>query len=341
MNATSNPARMTARNAQPPAEASPVVLKFLPQGKDFAANGVTSAQAAGFEHCKGYPPTLALLSADTREPLAVLQIENYLLGGKHFLSFAVRIEVGSGPIEYHAGSRVIDACIDFASSMQAKICDESGTPMDADALSTLENDINAAMERRQVAAVAAIPRVLQADGTYRSAPHVSFIAEYTSSRRRRLRTCYFDVAPMTYAEGWVEGFRLAGEYLEFIKRHNRFANFVPQVLAAAVECGRPGNGLRKANVAAGFMACMSEMIVFGAREAAHSAWIEAKIGEARRYAEHAEERKAERKAEFVERMRTARAAKRAAAEKRDAATPAPGGKRKARAAVQQAEEVAA
>lgn len=148
----------------------------------------------------------------------------------------------------------------------------------------------------------------------RHAP-LSFTTDTVSARGAWIESSHFDVPDEDYGAGNITGYRCAGELLEALQR-----GYGPHIDVRAII--REASSIVFAGVfkpsrhgaAVGFMEVVSEAVKFLACHSRHSAFIASKIEAAERYQTFTRECEAKEKAAFVERMRQARAAKRAARE---------------------------
>lgn len=123
----------------------------------------------------------------------------------------------------------------------------------------------------------------------------------------------FDVPAEVYSEGSITGYRCAAELLQALQRgygpHIDMLGILKEASEARFEgCGKPS----RAGAAGAFLGIVAEALKFLATHARHGEFIARKIEETERYQRYDAEQRAKDKTEFVERMRQARAAKRAA-----------------------------
>lgn len=269
---------------------------------------IIHAHDAGFEW---FQCEIALLDGDTRAVIAEMVVDHGKESFGELRSIEIRIDPERCAVEWLAGTRLMRVCADFAQRMGADLCNSDGQPLTDAASKALAERINTVMQRRIDAAVP--PRVRQPDGTFKSTIDLSFTTVTYAADGEVLASNHFDVEPLEWHEGQIQGYRLAGELLDFKRAHHRA--FVPIFLMMAdAGAALPSRNAKKkstGNVAFGFLKALSEMVSYSAQKSNYPAYIGREIAqvESMRQTSKAD---ALEKAAFVERMRTARAAKRAA-----------------------------
>lgn len=161
------------------------------------------------------------------------------------------------------------------------------------------------------------PVVIGPDGERRQSLGLSFTSCTLNKRGHWTGDNHFDVPEEKYADGRITGLRCAAELLEALQRgygpHISLRDVIREAINVKFERGGGDNASRW-GAACGFMGVIEESVKFLAEHGRHADWIAKKIEKEERYLAHCAERDAQEKAAFVERMRKARAAKRAARE---------------------------
>ncbi|CAN5154096.1 hypothetical protein BH10PSE16_BH10PSE16_43240 [soil metagenome] len=170
-------------------------------------------------------------------------------------------------------------------------------------------------DRQRLRDHAAPAFVSHPDGTQSRPDPLSFIRRIRNARGTLLHWNCFDVPKETHADGAATGYRCAAELLELLALgygpHISMWRVLEEVAEAAKE-DFYGTNRRAAAVA--FLEVVEGALVFFAKRSSHQPWLADKIDRAERYALQAAERKAVERAEFVQRMKAGKAAKRRAQE---------------------------
>jgi hypothetical protein len=115
--------------------------------------------------------------------------------------------------------------------------------------------------------------------------------------------------------GHAKGMEMAGEVVAFFRKHKVERLHIKDMLREVFErSGTQGASFdtpEVANVADGFMEVMTTLIMVGSRHL-NPAWLDEKIAQSKDYHENWQRDREDRKVVFVERMRKAREAKKAA-----------------------------
>ena len=174
-------------------------------------------------------------------------------------------------------------------------------------------------DRRSLHEHVEAPFTTHPDGTQSRPDPLSFTRRVQSGRGKLVRFTYFDVPPQNYAEGTITGYRCAAELLEALALDHGPCISMHHLLAevAVAQRERGGASVSRHYAAVAFMGVVSESLRLSARRADYRAWLHKRIASAEQYAQDAAERRAIERAEFVERMKAGKTAKRLA---REAAT---------------------
>lgn len=149
------------------------------------------------------------------------------------------------------------------------------------------------------------------DGTQSRPDPLSFVRRVQTARGKLLHWNYFDVPAQDYAEGTATGYRCAAELLEALALGHGPHIQLHRVLESAAEAaGKSFHGTSRNAAARAFLEIVVQALNFFADRSMHRPWLAEKIARAEEYAQDAAERRAMERAEFVERMKTAKVAKR-------------------------------
>lgn len=213
------------------------------------------------------------------------------------------LELGTG----HHGKT---ALLEFPEGWQRTI----DLPTQADAWHPLFDDLPQA-ERSRLRTHADHPVVRRPDGTRTQQGALSFVTKEIGRNGDWTGDRYFDVPAEDYSTGGITGYRCAGELLAALQRgygpYLHLNNILEEVMAAADE---PSGKASRRGAGVTFLEVVNESLTFMAKHARHTEFVAGRIVQAEKYQAHCIEQDAKKKAEFVERMRQARAKKRAAKE---------------------------
>lgn len=157
------------------------------------------------------------------------------------------------------------------------------------------------------------PVVIGPDGVRRQNMGLSFTTRTPNKRGYSQDFNHFDVPAEQYATGRITGYRCAKELLDALKRG--YGPHIPirDILKDAVNAkygGYPDKG--QWGAACTFINVVEQALLFLAKNSQYADWIDRAIKYEEECIARGAERDAQEKAAFVERMRKARAAKRAA-----------------------------
>lgn len=296
-----------------------MVLVVKPLAERFKADRATCARKAGFKHAPVHVGlnTMALLDHDLGEPLAVMKVNGFVEAVDQLTAVEIHIDPELCPIEWDAGSRLMAACTKFAELMEGRLCNGLGNEIGAEAREAIASHIDRVMlERRKADRVART--VTLASGERRELSELSFsytVRREAGSRKSAYRPVYFDAKPMPYYAGHAMGMEMAGEVVAFFRKHQVDRLDIKQMLHEVFERSQ-GQSIsfdtsEVANVANGFMEVMSTLIMVGARHL-NPVWLDERIAESKSHHADWQRDREDQKVVFVERMRKAREAKKAA-----------------------------
>lgn len=154
--------------------------------------------------------------------------------------------------------------------------------------------------------------------TKRTGP-LPFITDLQTPRGRHIERNYFDVPDQTYGDGWSTGMEAAAQFVDALRDEGE-SRFDPLMVLEAVAQvlvethGGAYDRPSRRGAAAGFLRMIEASLRWAAKSADLGDWIRAqREAYERSHAELVERERVERLArarEFVERMRTAKAARR-------------------------------
>lgn len=211
------------------------------------------------------------------------------------------LELGEGP---HGKN----ARFEFTEGWQRTI----DLPTEADGWHPIFNDLSSE-DRARLRKHVQQPVVKGPDGERRQNTGLSFVTRTINQRGYMQTINHFDVPSEGYAAGRITGYRCAAELLKVLQRgygpHVPLRDIIRE--AVSVKNGVYGAADRW-GAACGFMDVIEEAVTFLAKHGQHADWVARKIKSEEESTAWLAERDAKEKAAFVERMRQARAAKRAA-----------------------------
>ena len=148
------------------------------------------------------------------------------------------------------------------------------------------------------------------DGTQSRPDPLSFVRAVQSACGRLLRWNYFDVPAQDYAEGTTTGYLCAAELLEALTLGHGPDIPLYCVLESASQATRESLQENSRHAAASaFLETVGQALNFFAKQSMHRSWVAEKIDRSDQNAQDAAEHRAMRD-RFVQRMKTAKAAKR-------------------------------
>ncbi|GKT16234.1 hypothetical protein AVHY2522_10935 [Acidovorax sp. SUPP2522] len=323
-----NPRCAEVLNALPGMQQAPVtervstsliVLTLRPDGAKFNGNRITRAQEAGFDWLKDDATFIGYASPDTGREIArfVTNKSDEAFGALREIQ--LRIDPAVCEWQWNAGQILMGKLQRYAVLVGGHICDGLGQRIADTELSSIAAHIDAVMKKRRDADQRARTVTLPS-GEQRELSELSFsygVVREAGSKKKTWRSVLFDVPALPYYEGRALGMQMAGEVVQFYRKHRTEKLRLDVMLHEALQRCNGGFGnydkATQSNVAAGFIDALTTMIELGARQM-NPKWLEAQIVQNQQRHETWCQERDERKAEFAERMRQARAAKRAARE---------------------------
>lgn len=298
---------------------SNVVLYLRPDGSRFNGNRRERAYEAGFDNLKG-TNLVGLSDPDTGDEIARHVVDVNSIG--ETLGRLEEIQVHINPQtcawKLWAGQYLMERLKKYAVLIGAHVCDSTGRVLTEDEIDVVGKQIDVVMVKRRDADWKARTVTLPS-GERRQLSELSFaytVVREAGSRKWAYREECFDAPAMPFYEGQEMGMQMAGEIVQFYRKHRMKELPLRDILRAAMRRAGDGYGsfdeVDTANVALGFVDVMETLIEVGAR-CLNPAWLEQHIERNRESHQSWCAYQAKRKTEFVERMRKARAAKRAAA----------------------------
>jgi len=305
------------QHGQPPAaeplSLSMIVLSLRPNGPKFNGNRIERAQEAGFGWLKS-ANLIGLSHPDTGDEVARHVINNRDELFEGLKEIQVHIDPEQCAWMWKAGSYLAARLKKYAILVGARICDGLGQPLDDAAIDAIAKHIDDVMTKRRDADREARTVTLPS-GERRVLSELSFaymVEREAGSKKHVYRDVLFDAPAMHYYEGKARGVQMAGEIVQFYRRHKEDRLRLGRMLREAMQNDGTGYGnwdkAEVANVTSGFMEVIEVLIELGARNL-NPAWLKQKIEQNQQaHLDWCEDR-AKRKAEFVERMRQGREAK--------------------------------
>lgn len=311
--------RTSAQNLTASHVSTLIVLSLRPDGAKFNGNRITRAQEAGFGWLKDDAAFIGYASADTGREIARFVTNKSDEAFGQLREIQLHIDPAVCEWQWNAGAALMGKLQHYAVLIGAHLCDGMGRPMDASELGGIASHIDRVMGLRRIAERRA-RMVTLPNGEQREMSELSFsygVVREAGSKKKTWRTVHFDAPALHYYEGRALGMQMAGEVVQFYRKHKTEKLRLDAILREALQRCNGGFGnyddSTQANVAAGFLDVLTTLVELGARQL-NPKWLENQIAQNQR--EHLTwcQQRDERKAEFVERMRQARAAKRAARE---------------------------
>lgn len=302
--------------AAEPTSASLIVLTLRPNGTKFNGDRIGRAQEAGFGWLENGCRHIGLGHPDTGEEIARHVVKSNDEAHGALKEIQVHIDPEQCSWMWKAGTYLMKHLEKYAILIGAHICDGLGLRLDDDSIDAITGHIDGVMEKRRDADKKA-RMVTLPSGERRESSELSFV--YTvlreaGAKRGCYRGVYFDAPALHYHEGRARGMQMAGEIMQFYRRHKQSHLPLRHILREVMQSGDLGYGDYKnataANVASGFLDVIVTMIEVGARNL-NPAWLQEHIEQSQQAHVGWSQRREQRKAEFIERMRNARAAKKA------------------------------
>lgn len=293
-----------------------IVLSLRPNGPKFNGNRIERAQEAGFGWIKS-SNLIGLSHPDTGDEIARHVINNSEESFGTLKEIQVHVDPELCAWMWKAGSFLIARLKKYAILVGARICDGLGKPLDDESVDAIAKHIDEVMTKRRDADRKARTVTLP-NGERRVLSELSFaymVEREAGSKKHSYRDVLFDAPAMHYYEGKARGMQMAGEIVQFYRRHKEDRLRLGRMLREAMQNDGTGYGnwdkAEVANVTSGFMEVIETLIEVGARSL-NPAWLKQKIEQNQQaHLDWCEDR-AKRKAEFVERMRQGREAKKKA-----------------------------
>ena len=297
------------QKAMEPTSLSTITLYLRPAGDSLRPNPMTRAYEAGFETLRSSLGT-GMASRDTGEAIATLRADSNGLA-RPIKEIALQIDPENCPIEWRAGSRLIGLLERYLILVDAAVYDGLGALLSPDELKAIGEHIDRTMFRR-FEEVREASLITMPSGEIREPGDLSFqyaVRREAGSRVKVWRPVRFDCQPTHFYKGYVQGIEMAEEVIACFKKHKVSDFGLESTLDAAFQAGRgqdEDEGTKLGQVR-GFMMVMCALIRVGAGHI-NPKWIEEKHRHAIETLEGNERHKAQKKAEFVDRMRQGRKA---------------------------------
>lgn len=303
----------TNETTSPGASPSLIVLSLRPNGAKFNGNRIERAQEAGFDWLKEAGTFIGWSCPDTGLEIArhVVNRADEAMG--KLREIQVHIDLGSCALHWRAGTRLMEQLTKYAILIGGHICDGMGIQLDDQQITAVTKHIDAAMELRYQADREA-RTVESPNGEQRELSELSFMFEVlreAGAKKKSYRRVHFAAKPMHYHEGRAKGMQMAGEVVQFYRKHKTQMLSLDSILSALFSQSESHHGSYEkalvANVAQGFLDVIETLVTVGARHL-NEAWLTQKID----YEQHQHAAwlalREKNKAELVERLRKGREA---------------------------------
>lgn len=287
-----------------------IVLSLRPEGSKFNGDRVERAQEAGFDWLKKVH-LIGMSNPDTGGEIA----RHVVHGGHEACGALKEIQIQIDPencaMAWKAGRLLMGRLKKYAVLIGAHVCDGLGQPLTDEAMLAISNHVDEVMDRRlreeRLARTVTLP-----NGEQREMSELSFdytVIREAGSKKKAYRRVRFVAPKLHYHEGRAIGMRMAGEVVNFFRKHQTQELDIQGILKDVYAIGQSDYcKATQGNVAAGFLEVLSTLIRVGAQHL-NPLWLDEQIR--LHGALHNEWMLAreERKTEFVSRMKAAREAK--------------------------------
>lgn len=309
--------------AAEPTSASLIALTLRPEGAKFNGNRIERAQEAGFDWLKN-TQLIGMVCPDTGDEIARHVVHNTDETFGRLKEIQVHINPETCAWAWRAGRNLMDRLNKYALLIGGRVCDGLGQPLSDEAIGAIAEHIDSVMAQRRNADRKARTVTLPS-GEQRELSELSFAYEVVreaGEKKKSYRKVHFDAPALQIYEGRALGKQMAGEIVQFYRKHKTQRLDLGGILREAVQNLGPGFGsyykADVANVASGFLDVIETLIEVGARNL-NPEWLKYQIEHSQSAHIAWSNDKEQRRAEFVERMRNG---KKAAAERRQDAKPA-------------------
>lgn len=308
------PMRRMDESDEPAAVASSlIVLTLRPNGAKFNGNRIERAQEAGFNWL-GNLRVMGYACHDTGDEIARFVVNGGDEAMGQLREIQLHINTANCAIQWRAGTNLVKMVTHYAVLIGGHIADGMGARLDDATLLAVAAHIDAVMEQR-LAADRLARTVTLPTGEQRELTELSFaynVVREAGAKKKSSRGVHFDAPDLHYYEGRALGMQMAGEIVQFYRRHKAQVLRMDVILQEVFErCGNSYGSYERAtasNVASGFIDALTTVIAVGARNL-NTVWLEHQIAENQRLHEEWCALRAAQKAEFVARMKAARLAK--------------------------------
>lgn len=300
-----------------PTSSTMIALSIRPIGEKFNGNRIERAQEAGFSWLKN-THLIGLSCPDTGDEIArhIVNCTDESFG--QLKEVQVHIDPEHCAWMWRAGRYLIDRLEKYALLIGGRVCDGLGKPLNDEAIGAIAKHIDSVMAQRRDADRKARTVTLPS-GEQRELSELSFAYEVVreaGEKKKSYRRVHFDAPALHIYDGRAMGKQMAGEIVQFYRKHKTQRLDLRRILKEAVRSNGDGYGTYYkadiANVASGFLEVIETLIEVGARNL-NPEWLKHHIEHSQSmHLEWCQDRD-KNKAEFVERMRNG---KKAAADRR-------------------------
>lgn len=307
--------RPARKDPQAPNTTSPTLITLLVQARQqfFTRSPSEAFEVAGFGRSKEFVGT-AFVSKDTGETIAEPKWNGFDAAMGQLSQIEIRCDPARCVVEFDAGQRLISALRVLANQLDGYIADGVGSELSEDELSAVGQHIDALLDQR---ASEQAPKGFQVDAqTIRFPGQLSF--QYVDhvavpkKRSKKVHPTFFESHDTDFFEGRAEGVRRAMELVQFILDHKvrspSFAATLNEIFTSGqwAKSYQPGG-----HIAGAFIETIEEVFRAGCVHISKG-WMLGRHQYLLKQAKLNRETKAEEASAFVERMRAAKAAKKAA-----------------------------
>ncbi len=295
-----------------PTSSTMIALSIRPEGEKFNGNRIERAQEAGFAWLKN-AQLVGMSCPDTGDEIARHIVNGTDESFGQLKEVQVHIDPEHCAWMWRAGRHLMDRLKKYAVLIGGRVCDGLGQPLNDEAIDTIAEHIDSVMARRRDADKKSRTVTLPS-GEQRELSELSFAYEVVRAageKKKSYRKVHFDAPALHIYEGRALGKQMAGEIVQFYRKHKTQRLDLRGILREAVQSHGAGFGsyykADVANVASGFLEVIETLIEVGARNL-NPEWLKYHIEHSQSmHLEWCQDRE-KNKAEFVDRMRQGRKA---------------------------------
>ncbi|RUR68656.1 hypothetical protein EJP67_16460 [Variovorax guangxiensis] len=294
-----------------------IELQVLPRQPYFAADHNEVARNTGFSLCKN-GGGLALADVDTGIGIAYVRWNGFTAAVGELKAIAIHCDPERCPVELQAGGRLVGTLTDFSQQLDGYIADGLGRELAAAEIAAIGEHIDSIMRRRwdEIHEVG-VP--IDANTVrFRGALPFQFYDQVLAPRKRipEMRGHFFPAHRANYYAGRAEGAIRALQLIDFNLNHKikrpAFAAMLEEIFKSG-QWDDLGFNNGSGHAASEFVEIIEAVFQLGC-SVVSKGWLLGRVQRWERTAAEWDEHQAASRADFVERMRAARAAKKTARE---------------------------